>query len=287
MPFSSFSNMHAILIMGQTVQISVKSILLGSKIDFKRYIYKLKIKDEIRSLMKPPTRSKNVLTDFLNFMWDKPKIPTLIKFESEEKRIEYNERILQRIGLNVDKLSILNIHKIGVEAPVSLIFNELLHWDGDSTCWPNYVAQVDRIDGNLEQIRILPFGWKKYPLRLKSFFGIELIPLFYLNSIRIKQTPDPFDFDNARYLLYDCSGGYPIGFFSLYVRSSIPELGETEHSQLISAVGFNFYGKEQSKTPKVINRIWEAVHNRVTANVLNRLKQLCEWRLEKIESGIN
>lgn len=244
-------------------------------------------KEAINKGLNPPSRSKNLFTDFGYFMLNKPKISTLIKFKSEEKRIEYNERILQRIGLNVDKLSILNIHKIGVEAPVSLVFNELLNWNGDSTCWPNHIAKVERINGEIEQIRILPFGWKKYPFGLKSFFGIDLIPLFYLNSIRIKKVPDPFDFDNARYLLYNCTGGYPIGFFSLYVRSSITELGETENSQLISAVGFNFYGKEQSKTPKVINRIWEAVHNRVTAHVLNRLKQLCEWRLEKIESGIN
>ncbi len=245
----------------------------------------MKNEEMITNELTPPARSKNIFTDFGYFMWNKPKIPTLIKFESEEKRIEYNERILQRMGLEVDKLSILNIHKIGVEAPVSLIFNELLNWNGDSSCWPNYVARVERMDGNIEQIRILPFGWKKYPLGLKSFLGIHLIPLFYLNSIRIKKVPDPFDFDNARYLLYNCSGGYPIGFFSLYVRSSIPELGETEHSQLISAVGFNFYGKVRPHSPKIINRIWEAIHNRVTSNVLARIKQLCEWRLSKLENG--
>jgi hypothetical protein len=243
-------------------------------------------KNHIANGLKPPSRSKNLFTDFAYFMWNKPKTPTLIKFKSEEKRIEYNERILQRIGLNVDKLSILNIHKIGIDAPVSLVFNELLNWNGDSTCWPNYIARVERIDGNLEQIRILPFGWKKYPLGLKSIFGMHLIPLFYLNSIRIKHTPDPFDFDNARYLLYKCSGGYPIGFFSLYVRSSIPELGETEKSQLISAVGFNFYGKEKPNTPKIINRTWETIHNRVTSNVVARIKQLCEWRFEKLENGV-
>ena len=243
-------------------------------------------KNYIANGLKPPSRSRNLFTDFAYFMWNKPKAQTLIKFESEEKRIDYNERILQRIGLNVDKLSILNIHKTGVDAPVSLVFNELMNWNGDSTCWPNYIARVERIDGDIKQIRILPFGWKKYPLKLKSLFGIHLIPLFYLNSIRIKHTPDPFDFDNARYLLYKCSGGYPIGFFSLYVRSSIPELGETEKSQLISAVGFNFYGKEKSNTPKIINRAWEAIHNRVTSNVITRIKQLCEWRLQELENGV-
>lgn len=213
-------------------------------------------------------------------MWNKPEIPTLIKFQTEENRKEYNERILQRIGLKVDRYSVLNLHKIGVDAPVSLVFNELLNWNGDSTCWPNHVARVQRIDDNIEQIKIMPFG-------LKKIFGFEMIPLFYLHSIRIKKTPDSFDFDNARYLLYKCSGGYPIGIFTMYVRSSIPEIGEKEHSQLIFAVGFNFYGKEKIKSIKIVNRIWEGIHNRVTANVLNRIKQLCEWRIAKLENGIN
>ena len=219
-------------------------------------------------------------------MWNKPEIPTLIKFKTDEDRKEYNERVLQRIGLNVDRYSILNLHKIGVDAPVSLVFNELLNWNGDSTCWPNHVARVQRIDNDIEQIQILPFGWKKYPLGFKSFFGFRPIPLFNLNSIRIKSTPDSFDFDNARYLLYKSSGGYPIGIFTMYVRSSIEEMGETKPTQLLFAVSFNFYGKERSKSFKLVNRIWEGVHNRVTANVLNRIKQLCEWRIEKMESGI-
>lgn len=237
--------------------------------------------------LKPPSRSKNIFTDFSNFMWNKPKIPTLIKFETEDDRKEYNERILQRIGLKVDRFSILNLHKIGVEAPVSLVFNELLNWNGDSTCWPNHVARVQRINNEIEQIQILPFGWKKYPLGLRSFFGFHPIPLFSLNSIRIKSTPDSFDFDNARYLLYKSSGGYPIGIFIMYVRSSIPEMDEKEPSQLIFAVGFNFYGKEKTKSPKLINHLWESIHNRVTSNVLNRIKRLCEWRIAKLENGIN
>ena len=105
-----------------------------------------------------------------------------------------------------------------------------------------------------------------------------------MNSIRIKKTPDAFDFDNARYLLFRSSGGYPIGIFTMYVRSSIAELGETAHSQLIFAVSFNFYGKEKEAS-KLVNRMWEGVHNRVTTNVLNRIKQLSEWRIEKFENN--
>jgi len=230
----------------------------------------------------PPSRSKNVFTDAWHFLIHPPIKNTLVKTDSDEMRQEYNKRVLQRVGVDIDKNNILNIHQIGVNAPVSYVFNELLNWNGDSTCWPNHVARVERIDNQLEQIRILPFGWSKYPFRfMKSFFGLHIIPLFYLKSIRFKLVPDVFDFDNARYLLYDCSGGYPIGIFAMYVRSSIEELGEYASSQLVFAVSFNFYGKEKQRS-RLINKMWEAVHNRVTANVLNRIKQLSEWRMGKL-----
>jgi hypothetical protein len=236
---------------------------------------------------KPPKRSKGLLTDILYFLLHKPEKATLIKYESDEERDYYNLRMMQRTGINPDRYAILNIHKIGVNAPASYMFHELLDWNGDSTCWPNHIARVERIDNDIKRIRINPFGWKKYPLRfMKSFFGFKMIPLFMLNSIRIKELPDEFDFDNARYLLYNCSGGYPIGVFGLYVRSSIADMQEEAQSQLISVVGFNFYGKEDwLKRRKLVNIIWEIVHNRVTSNVLHRLKQLAEWRLECMENN--
>lgn len=231
-------------------------------------------------------RSKSLVTDVLYYMLHKSEHKTLIKFETIEERDYYNLRVMQRIGIDANQYSVLNIHKIGVEAPVINVFNELLKWDG-SYCWPNHIAKVDRIENNLECIRILPFGWKKYPFKfMKSLFGLKLIPLFLLNAIEIKKVPDPFDFDNARYLLYKCSGGYPIGIFTMYVRSSIPEMGEVEQCQLISATGFNFYGKEDwQNRRKLINKIWELVHNRVTSNVLSRFKQLSEWHLEDIKEN--
>lgn len=236
-----------------------------------------------KNKISPPSRSNNVLTDAMNFLLHTPKTPTRIRFNSPEARTEYNHRIMQRVGIDTKKFSVLNIHKIGIDAPTSYVFNELLNWNGDSTCWPNHVARVERKNDKIEEIRILPFGWKTYPFGLKKgFFGFHFIPLFYLNSIRIKYTPDSFDFDNARYLLYESRGGYPIGVFAMYVRSSIPEMGEKTNSQLFFLVSFNFYGKEGKGKRNIINRIWEAVHDRVTANVLARIKQLCEWRLVKI-----
>lgn len=229
------------------------------------------------SAKQPPSKSRNIFTDAWYFLLHKPNVKTLIKFDSDEMRQEYNQRIMQRVGIDVNKNTVLNIHHIGVEAPVSYVFNELLNWNGESTCWPNHVAKAERVNNRIEEIRILPLG-------LKSILGIPLIPLFLLNSIRIKKVPDSFDFDNARYLLYRCSGGYPIGIFSMYVRSSIAELGEKEQTQLIFAVSFNFYGKEKQAN-KIVNKIWESLHNRVTSNVLIRIKQLSEWRIEKMKTN--
>ncbi len=233
----------------------------------------------------PPDSSKNLFSDIINFLLHRPEYQTLVTFQSAQERLEYSQRIMQRIGINTNKYSVLNIHKISVNAPPSYVFEELLQWNGDSTCWPNHIAKVDRIDNDLGKIRILPFGWKKFPWNTKSILGMKLIPLFLLNALKFKVQPDGFDFDNARYLLYDCSGGYPIGIFTMYVRSSVMELGEKGKSQLFFGVGFNFYGDQNWKNKrKLINKAWEIVHNRVTANVLNRLKKLSEWRFTKIQN---
>ena len=97
--------------------------------------------------------------------------------------------------------------------------------------------------------------------------------------------PETADFDNARYLLYECGGGYPIGVSALYVRSSIAGRDETAQTQLFFMVGFNFYGNRNWSKPGIVSRTWEAIHNRVTANVLNRCKQLCEWHFGEIRKG--
>lgn len=208
-----------------------------------------------------------------------------MKFEQEGERQKYTERILQRTGIGVDKYRMLNLHKIGVEAPASYLFEELLRWNGDSTCWPNHIARLKLIDGRLEKISVSLFGLSQY----KSDQGnkrsrFHFLQLFKMDAIKIQRIPDPADNDNARFLLYKCSGGYPIGIFSMYVRSSIPEIGEKEMSQLFIVVGFNFYGKEALSKVTLLNKTWEAIHNRVTTNIAHRLKQLSEWRFEQIQN---
>jgi hypothetical protein len=213
-------------------------------------------------------------------------MPTLVDSATRAERENYSHRIMQRLGISVDEYAILNIHRISVRAPVTFVFEELRKWDENSSWWPNRLAAFERVAGRLEHVRVFFLGRKKHPLGLKiTLFGLNVIPLFELHAVTIRDVPDPLDCDNARYLLYDCRGGYPIGILAGYVRSPIADEGEMEQTQFFFAVGFNFYGREDWPETHVINSIWERIHNRVTANVLNRFKQDSEAKFQKVLEG--
>jgi hypothetical protein len=233
----------------------------------------------------PPIKSKNLFTDLFLFLFLKPNTPTLVRLRSIKEKEDYSLRLLQRLNVNVKNFRILNVHQIGVDAPAKYVFDELLKWDGDSTCWPNYLAKVVRKENKLDHLLIYLFGWSKISSWINPFNKMKKFPpLFKMDVINIQKTPIQTDGDNARYLLYKCSGGYPIGIFTMYVRSSRQNAGEQLQSQLFLFVGFNFYGREKLSQMKIINRIWESIHNRVTAHVLNKLKQLSEWRFNSIQT---
>jgi len=230
----------------------------------------------------PPTKSTGIFSDIRYFFLEKPEKATIIRFRTDEERQSYSQSILQRTGIGVEMYRVLNIHRIGIEAPATFVFEELLKWNGDSSCWPNHIAKVTLKAGRLDEIQVNLFGWPADPFaKKKGIARLHPFHLFNLNAITIQTTPAPFDFDNARYLLYKCSGGYPIGVFSMYVRSSIPERGENEMSQLFIMVGFNFYGSKTLTKLNFINKTWEAVHNRATTHIMNRFRQLCEWQFER------
>lgn len=214
----------------------------------------------------------SILCDLNNYFVTKPKINTLVEHNSPEEKESISQRILQRIGVSVNEYSVLNVHKIGIEVPVKYVFEELLQWDGHSNFWPNRLAKVKRINGSLEKILIYTLGVDKLNFGGLLGKGIKFKPLFNMSALKFQYTTPSSDTDNARYLLYKCSGGYPIGIFALYVRSSISEQHETEKTQLFSLVAFNFYGKKTWFYNNIINPIWEKIHNRATANILNRMK---------------
>ena len=222
----------------------------------------------------PIKRSKNVLTDIRHFLLNPPIKKTFVKIRKGKERQDYNKRILQRLGINTEDFIILNVHQIGIDIPAKFVFEELLEWDGDSYCWPNHIARVTKQEG-LEKIKLYLFGRKKMPA------GSKIKPLFNLNAIRIGQIPEYYEPDHARYLLYSCTGGYPIGFFSMYVRSSLADRDEPDMSQLFLVVGFNFFGNKRLSRFKPLSFVWAAIHNRVTSNIVNRIKSLAEWKFVK------
>lgn len=244
-------------------------------------------KSNINKPKRYPDRSRNIFTDLIYFLLNKPNEDTLIELKAKEERQFYRESILQRTGIQVDNFEMLNIHRIGVNVPASYLFDELLRWNGDSTCWPNHIAKVNLVDNKLEEIQIFLFGLSKYfpGTKKKGLFGFRLFHLFDLKAIKIHKVPSVNDADNARYILYECKGGYPIGVFTMYVRSSIPERGEKEMSQLFMMVGFNFFGSKTLSKNKFLKSLWSIIHNRVTSNVVCRVKQLSEWRFDKFAGG--
>jgi hypothetical protein len=231
-------------------------------------------KDE-RGSAAPPMRSRGILHDLRIFLARKPAIPTLMKASDPDVLEDYIQRIRQRLGISVAGYRVLNVHRIDIEAPGKLVFEELLTWHDASTWWPNHLASVHRVEGRVERIRMLLFGTRG-----------SSIPLFSLNAIRLQRDPDLVDSDNARYVLYETSGGYPAGVFAVYVRSRLADREEKEVSQMFFAVGFNFYGRRDWPHAKVINPVWEWVHNRATANILNRFKRVCEWRFDETRQGL-
>jgi len=216
-----------------------------------------------------PGPSRGILADLWTYLGRRPRIPTHVRIGIDLSREYILQRIVERIGIPVDGYRILNLHRIGIEAPAEEVFGLLRRWGPEAPFWPNALARVERTDGSLEHMRVHLFrNWRRRPL-------------FELNSLRIQSTPEP-EHDDARYLLYECRGGYPIGLFCLYMRSPLAARGEREPTQLFFVVAFNFYGRQDWPRLHPVQRTWEIIHNRVTSHVLNRVKRLCEARSEVI-----
>jgi hypothetical protein len=235
-----------------------------------------------------PGPSRSVVSDIRRFVLRRPTIPTLMDSRTDTVREDYEQRIRQRLELSVSEYAIMNIHKLGIAAPARYVFGELLDWQTVLRCWPGHLATLEPVEGDFKHLHVHLLGRKAPLFGLKyDLLGLNTVPLFVMNAIKVQRVPKPSDLDSPRYVLYECSGGYPVGLFCCYVRSSIDELGETEQSQIIMAVVFNFYGKKNWPEKHIVNVAWERIHNRVTANILNRFKQLCECKFRAEGATVN
>jgi hypothetical protein len=227
--------------------------------------------------MNEPESDGGVLTDIRDFLLRPPRVATLIRFPDPATRAEYTRRIAERMGIDVTRYAILNIHRIGIDAPVPVVFDELRAWSGEARYWPNHIATVESLDRENERAKILLFGRSSRWLRRRRVLPAEFGRIFDLAATKIQSGPGAPD--DARYVLYRCSGGYPIGIFAMFVRSPIGEMGESEPAQLFFCVSFNFYGRRTGRFHSAIERVWEGIHNRATANILCRFKRRCEAKL--------
>lgn len=235
-----------------------------------------------------PGQTRSIISDVRRFVFCRPAIPTLIESKSDAVRDDYEHRIRQRLSLSASEYAIMNIHKIGIAAPAGFVFEEFLDWQTVLRCWPGHLATLERVNGDFEHVNVYLLGRKKRLLGLKyDLFGLNVVPLFTMKAIKVQRVPAPSDFDSPRYVLYECSGGYPVGIFGCYVRSSIAHLGERDRSQVFMAVVFNFYGNKNWPDRHIVNTAWERIHNRVTANILNRFKQLCEFKFQADGAEVN
>jgi hypothetical protein len=231
-----------------------------------------------------PDVTLSLAADIRTYLFPRGAIGTLVDFESYEVREDYTQRIAQRVGIDVSQYSVLNIHRIGIEAPVRYVFEEIVRWRGDSPYWPNHVATLQIEEGRPEDVRVVLLGQSIGGI-LASLTGGRVGTLFRMRLRTARAFPGEADVDNARYFLWDCSGGYPIGIFSVFARSAIAARGEVEPTQLFFAVGFNPHGRRVLSGIRPVRRTWEAIHNRVTTNVLNRFKWLCEAGFEAEREG--
>ena len=176
-----------------------------------------------------PGQSRSVVSDIRRFVISRPAIPTLVESGSDALREDYEHRIRQRLGLSVSEYAVMNIHKIGVAAPAGYVFEELVDRRAALRCWPGHLATLERVNGDFEHQHVYLLGRKKRFLGLKyDLLGLNVVPLFTMKAIKVQRVPAPSDFDSPRYVLYDCSGGYPVGVFGCFVRSRIADLGELE-----------------------------------------------------------
>lgn len=237
---------------------------------------------ETKTIKKPFVKSNSIAADIKHFFLNKSDIKTLIELNSKSERARYNQLIFDRTGFEVDSYKMLNIHQIGIDVPVDFLFNELMNWSSDSSWWPNHLAKVHVLDDDLSRIEVFLFGKINLkPGKNKKSPEFHFLRLFNLSILRKEQNQEAGSDLNSHYLFYKCSGGYPIGVFSLFARNSLTANNESGKSQLFMMVSFNFYGMKSWSKIKFITWPWEFIHNRVASNSLVRVKDYCEQKYQQ------
>jgi len=235
-----------------------------------------------------PSTIRNIWADVATYVLRKPPVRTHVSLRTPDERDDYDARILQRLNIRVSDYAVLNIHRVGIDAPVAFVADMIGQWRPEGGYWPNHLARAVFGANQANHVEVFLLGRTQPIFGLpRRLFGLDYIPLFQLDIIRRQRVPLPSDVDNARYVLYRCSGGYPMGVFSMYIRSNIPAQHERERTQLFFVVSFDFFGKKNWLGAWAVRPLWESMHNRVTAHTLTRFKAHCERAFVRLQAGMD
>ena len=104
-----------------------------------------------------PRESPGLLEDARRYLLARPPHATALRFADPAVRTHYEHRILQRLGIRVADYAILNIHRVGVEAPGVLVWEEIQQWEDERTRIRSRDLDYARIIGDhlarLERVR--------------------------------------------------------------------------------------------------------------------------------------
>lgn len=227
--------------------------------------------------MTSPAKS-TVHSDLRDYFFSRPSAITHVDLPAELDLHDIHAQMARRLGMSVADYSVLNIHEIDIDVPTDVVWAELTRWGPNSGYWPDAVATVEVRDDERRHLEMFLVGRKRSLFGLRNgFLGLNLIPLFRMELLAVRHTPADDDNERGRFFIYGCSGGYPIGILAIYLRERNHERLNRPVTQVFFAVAFDFFGRKRwPRAAVLVRRVWELVHNRVTANVLNRLKIKCE-----------
>jgi hypothetical protein len=211
----------------------------------------------------PQNRFARLWRDFVSFFVRQPGEPTHIDLSLPELRQEYDRRVFERVGVSVADNDVLNIHRIGINAPPDFVWQVWARRDPEAYYWPTRIAFPSLRNQSRNEGALL-------------LFGRPYLRLFRAVLIRRHDVPQDSDPHEGRYALYRCTGGYPIGIFGMYARPRNVTEGDIEPTQVFFLVAFDFFGRKHWLGSRAVRPIWESIHNRVTTQVLNRFKAHCE-----------
>ena len=79
------------------------------------------MKGDGQAVVRRPKHTFSIWSDIQAFFLHRPKVSTRVDLSDPVFRKEYSDRIMQRVGIDATEYAVLNIHGIGINAPIPTI----------------------------------------------------------------------------------------------------------------------------------------------------------------------